>query len=68
MTTAAKSCKFSLILSSRKKIMTNAPMVVSVAASTDMKAFKLRRLRIWSVMTMMLSITRLSEMVIPARE
>ena len=49
-------------------MMTSAPMVVSVAASTDMNTFRLRRLRIWSVMTMMLSITRFSEMVMPASE
>ena len=41
MTTAAKSCKFNLILSSRKKMMTNAPPVVNVAASPETKAFRL---------------------------
>ena len=40
ITTAAKSCKFRRILSSRKKMMTNAPIVVSVAANTDINAFR----------------------------
>ena len=68
ITTAAKSCKFNLILSSRKKMMTNAPIVVSVAANTDIKAFRLRRWRIWSAITIVLSITRFNETVIPANE
>ena len=39
-----------------------------VAANTDRKALRLRRCRMWSVMTMVLSITRFSETVIPASE
>ena len=48
--------------------MTSAPMVVSVAARMGRKAFLSPFRRIWSVITMVLSITRLSEMVIPANE
>ena len=68
MTTAAKSCKFRRILSSRKKMMTKAPTVVRVAASTERNASRLCFRRMWSVITMVLSITRFSEMVIPAKE
>ena len=68
ITTAAKSCKFSRIFSSRKKMMTKAPIVVKVAASTDMNAFRLRRCKIWSVITIVLSITRFKDTVIPANE
>jgi hypothetical protein len=46
ITTAAKSCKFNRIFSSRKKIITNAPMVVKVAASTETNAFRFLRCKI----------------------
>ena len=68
MTTAAKSCRLRRIFSSRKKIMTSAPIVVKVAVSMDRIAFRLCRFRICSVMTIVLSITRLSEIVTPASE
>ena len=68
ITTAAKSCKSRRSFSSKKKMMTNAPTVVKVAAKMETNAFRLRRLRIWSVITMVLSMTKFSEMVIPAKE
>ena len=68
MTTAAKSCRLRRIFSSKKKIMTSAPIVVKVAANMDRIAFRLCRFRICSVMTIVLSITRLSEIVTPANE
>ena len=45
-----KSCRLSRIFSSRKKMITSAPIVVRVAANTDRKALRLRRCRMWSVM------------------
>ena len=68
MTTAAKSCSSILILSSRKKTIPSAPTVVNVAASIARKAFRLWRCLMWSAITMMLSITRFSEIVMPAKE
>ena len=49
-------------------MMAKAPTVVRVAASTAMNASRLCFLRMWSAITMVLSITRFSEMVIPASE
>lgn len=68
ITTAAKSCRSSLSLSSRKKMMTKAPTVVKVAARIAVKASSVWRRRMWSVITMVLSITKFSEMVMPANE
>ena len=40
ITTAAKYCKFNRIFSSKKKMITRAPIVVKVAARIDKNAFR----------------------------
>ena len=40
ITTAAKSCKFNRTFSSKKKMITRAPIVVKVAARIDKNAFR----------------------------
>ena len=51
------------MLSLRKNTMPSAPTVVRVAAITDVNALRLRLWVIWSVITIMLSIMRLSDIV-----
>ena len=63
-----KSSRLFFSLSERKKITETAAMVVSVEANTARKTLLFRLMRIWSIMTMLLSMINPREIVMAAIE